>query len=73
VLKAIANAISNVDYGNRGITRNDSRGMSGESRMFRGGRGRQRRYVSDGSDHNPPNNRNNENPQPNGATRGNNV
>jgi hypothetical protein len=72
-LKAIANAISNVGYGNRGITRNDSRGMSGEGRMFRGGRGRRGRYVSDGSDHNPPNNRNNENPQPNGATGGNNV
>jgi hypothetical protein len=34
VLKAIANTISNVGYGNRGITRNDSQGMSGEGRMF---------------------------------------
>jgi hypothetical protein len=34
VLKAIANAISNVGYDNRGITKNDSRGMSGESKMF---------------------------------------
>jgi hypothetical protein len=73
VLKAIANAISNVGYGNCGITKNDSQGMSGKSRMFQGGRGRQGRYVSDGSDHNPPNNKNNENPQPNEATKGNNI
>jgi hypothetical protein len=73
VLKAIVNVISNVGYGNRGITKNDSQGMSGKNKIFQGGRGCQGRYVSDGSDHNLSNNRNNENFQPNGATGGNNI
>jgi hypothetical protein len=34
VLKAIANVISNVSYSNHGITKNDSQGMNGKSKMF---------------------------------------